>query len=166
MSSVRLRRVTAEPGMRRGVRIGIDLGKVRIGIATSDPTGLIATPVETVRRGDGDLDRIAELAEERETLELVLGLPRSLSGQEGIAADEVRAFATTLAARVSPCRVRLVDERMTTSVAARAMRASGVSSRRGRQTIDQAAAMVILQDALDAERANGTPPGEVVTAPS
>jgi putative Holliday junction resolvase len=152
--------------MRRGVRLGIDLGKVRIGVATSDPSGLLATPVETVSRGVGDLERLAALVSEREVIEVLLGFPRSLSGAEGPAAQEVRAFATALAQYVSPCPVRLVDERMTTSVAARAMRASGVSARKGRQTIDQAAAMVILQDALDMERANGVPPGEVVTVAS
>ncbi|WP_174257837.1 Holliday junction resolvase RuvX [Phytoactinopolyspora alkaliphila] len=152
--------------MRRGVRLAVDLGKVRIGVAASDPNGVLASPVETVPRGPGDLDRLAALVREREAVEVLLGLPRSLSGDEGPAAVEVRAFATTLAEHVSPCPVRLVDERMTTSVAARAMRASGVSARRGRQTIDQAAAMVILQDALDAERTQGAPPGEVVTAAS
>lgn len=158
--------MAADPGMRRGARLGVDLGKVRIGVAASDPSGILATPVETVPRGAGDLGRLAALASEREVIEVLLGFPRSLSGREGPAAEEVRAFATALAQHVSPCPVRLVDERMTTSVAARAMRASGVSARRGRQTIDQAAAMVILQDALEAERTSGVPPGEVVTVAS
>lgn len=150
--------------MRPGTRLGVDVGRVRIGVAASDPGGMLATPVETVRRGRGDLDRLAALVTEREVVEVVVGLPRTLGGREGLAAEEVRAFATTLAHYVSPCPVRLVDERMTTSVAARHMRAQGTSSRAGRKTIDQAAAMVILQDALDYERGNGEPPGEVVTA--
>nr|WP_174264347.1 Holliday junction resolvase RuvX [Phytoactinopolyspora halotolerans] len=149
--------------MRRGTRLGIDVGKVRIGVAACDPDGMLATPVENVARGDGDLDRLAELAKEREVIEVVVGFPRSLSGQEGPAAREVRAFATNLTRYVEPCPVRLVDERMTTSVAMRAMQASGVSTRKGRKSVDQAAAMMILQHALDAERANGVPPGEVVT---
>jgi putative Holliday junction resolvase len=123
---------------------------------------MLATPVETVRRGSGDLDRLAALATEYDAVEVVVGMPRTLSGDEGIAAEKVRAFATALARRVAPRPVRLVDERLSTVVAARAMRAGGITSRAGRSTIDQAAAVVILQDALDTERAGHTP-GEVVT---
>ncbi|WP_129662472.1 Holliday junction resolvase RuvX [Phytoactinopolyspora endophytica] len=149
--------------MRLGIRLGVDVGRVRIGIAVSDPAGMLATPVENVQRGDGDVERLAELVKEREVIEVVMGFPRSLSGQEGPAAKEVRAFAAKLTQYVEPCPVRLVDERLTTSGAMRAMRASGVSARKGRKSVDQAAAMMILQDALDAERASGVPPGEVVT---
>ena len=149
--------------MRSGSRLGIDVGSVRIGVATCDPGGMLATPVETVRRGQGDLDRLSELVDEYAAVEVVVGLPRALSGDEGIAADHVRAFASGLAARVAPCPVRLVDERLTTVVATRGMRASGVSSRKARSSVDQAAAVVILQDALDAERVGGSPPGEVLT---
>lgn len=148
--------------LRRGARLGVDVGQVRIGVAASDPGGMLAMPVETVRRGKGDLARLAALAAERQAIEVVVGLPRSLDGEERAAAQQVRAFATELARYVAPCPVRLVDERMTTTVAARAMRASGVSERAGRPSVDQAAAMVILQDALDAERAAGRPPGEVL----
>ncbi|WP_084469665.1 Holliday junction resolvase RuvX [Jiangella gansuensis] len=149
--------------VRRGVRLGVDVGSVRIGVASCDPGGLIATPVETVRRGPGDLRRLAELVAERSPIELVVGLPRSLDGKEHAAARHVRAFGADLARYVAPCPVRLVDERLTTAVATRGMRASGVSSRAARPAIDQAAAMVILQDALDAERSSGEPPGEVLT---
>lgn len=149
--------------MRRGVRLGVDVGTVRIGVASCDRDGLIATPVETVRRGKGDLRRIRELAHEYEAIEIVLGLPRSLDGKEYAAAAHVRAFGADLARYVAPCPVRLVDERLSTTVATRGMRASGISSRAGRSAVDQAAAMVILQDALDAERATGEPPGEVLT---
>ncbi|PZF82902.1 Holliday junction resolvase RuvX [Jiangella anatolica] len=149
--------------MRRGVRLGVDVGTVRIGVASCDRDGLIATPVETVRRGKGDLRRIRELALEYDAIEIVLGLPRSLDGKEHAAAAHARAFGTDLARFVTPCPVRLVDERLSTTVAARGMRASGVSARAGRAAVDQAAAMVILQDALDAERRAGEPPGEVLT---
>lgn len=150
--------------MRIGVRLGVDVGRVRIGVAASDPGGMLATAVETVRRGPGDLERLKALVIEREACEVVLGLPRTLRGEEGPAAQEARAFAADLARIVAPCPVRLVDERMSTAVATRHMHAQGVSSRRSRKTIDQSAAMVILQDALDTERARGVPPGEVVTA--
>jgi putative Holliday junction resolvase len=148
--------------LRPGVRVAVDVGAVRIGIAASDPGGLLATPVETVARGRGDLARIAAIVADREALEVIVGLPRTLAGDEGQAAALVRGFALRLARRVAPCPVRLVDERMTTASAAKAMRASGVSAREGRSSVDQAAAMVILQDALDSERSVGAAPGEVV----
>lgn len=148
--------------LRPGVRIAVDVGTVRIGVATCDPAGVLATPLETLPRGRGDLERIAELVRERDAIEVVVGLPRSLSGAEGPAAKAVRTFATALARHVAPCPVRLVDERLSTVSATRGMRASGVSSRRGRGKVDQAAAAVILQDALDFERSSGQAPGETV----
>ena len=152
--------------MRHGVRIGVDPGDARIGIARSDPTGFLATPVETVRRGKGDLRRIAKLAAEHEAVEVVVGLPRSLSGGEGPAAVKTRAWADTLAAVVAPVPVRLVDERLTTLSAEAMLRDRGVKGRQRRAVVDQAAAVVILQQALDTERATGTPPGEVIAGTS
>lgn len=150
--------------MRRGRRLAVDPGDARIGVASSDPDGLLATPVETVPARDAAaaLRRLAALAAEYEALEVVIGLPRSLSGTEGPAAARVRAFAGKLARAVAPVPVRLVDERLSTVTAAQAMRESGVSARKGRGRIDQAAAVVILQSALDAERASGRPPGQCV----
>ena len=150
--------------MRPGARLGVDVGQVRVGVAVSDAGGLVATPVETVRRGVGDLDRIAELSRERQAVEVVVGLPRSLSGREGPAARVVRKFATDLAAEVAPLPVRLVDERLSTVSAERGLRAGGVDSRRGRPVVDQVAAAIILQSALDAERSSGGPVGEIVQA--
>lgn len=147
---------------RRGVRVAVDVGSVRIGVAACDPDGVLATPVETVRRGQGDLDRIAHLVAERQAIEVIVGLPLALSGTEGPAASGARADAERLARHVAPCPVRLVDERMTTASAAKAMRATGVSARRGRSTVDQAAAVMILQGALDLERSSGRAPGELV----
>jgi putative holliday junction resolvase len=147
---------------RQGVRVGVDVGSVRIGVAACDPAGVLATPVETVRRGQGDLRRITEITRERSAIEVVVGLPRSLSGHEGPAAEAARSFARALARHVAPCPVRLVDERLTTVSASRAMRDSGVSARAGRGSVDQAAAVVILQDALDRERTSGSAPGEMV----
>lgn len=151
--------------VRSGVRLGIDVGSVRIGVARSDRDGLLATPVETVPRGTGDLERIAALVTEELAVELVVGLPRSMSGAEGPAAGLARAFASDLAERVAPAPVRLVDERLTTVSATRDLRSAGVSSKAGRAVVDQAAAVIILQGALDAERTSGRPPGELVTAP-
>ena len=152
--------------MRHGVRLGVDPGHARIGIARSDPTGFLATPVETVRRGKGDLRRIAKLAAEHEAVEVVVGLPRSLSGGEGPAAVRTRAWAGTLAAVLAPLQVRLVDERLTTLSAEAMLRDRGVKGRQRRAVVDQAAAVVILQQALDTERATGTPPGEVIAGTS
>lgn len=140
----------------------MDVGDVRIGVAACDPRGVLATPVETVACGRGDIQRIAEIAAERGAIEVVVGLPRSLSGEEGPAAKAARGFAHRLARYVAPCPVWLVDERLSTVSAGRAMRESGVSGREARGTIDQAAAVVILQDALDFERTSGRAPGETV----
>jgi putative Holliday junction resolvase len=151
--------------MRAGVRVGVDVGSVRVGVAACDPAGLIATPVETLRRdrGGGDLDALARLVAEREAVEVVVGLPTTLAGQHGSAAQAAQEYAGALAARVG-VPVRLVDERLSTVGAERDLRASGVGSRKGRGVIDQAAAVIILQGALDAERRSGAAPGRVVPA--
>jgi putative Holliday junction resolvase len=154
--------------LRQGVRLGIDPGDARIGVARSDPSGVIATPVETVRRGKGDLDRIAAILDEEggpdAVLEVVVGLPRSLSGGEGPAAAKVRVFAGALARRVAPVTVRLADERLTTVSAEAMLRDRGRSGGRRRAVVDQVAAVLILQHALDTERTSGTAPGEIVEA--
>lgn len=148
--------------MRHGVRLGIDPGDARIGVARSDPSGFLATPVETVRRGRGDLARIAAIAAEDDAVEVVVGLPRSLSGREGPAAVKVREFAAALARRIAPVPVRLVDERMTTVSAEAMLRDRGRTGGKRRAVVDQAAAVLILQHALDTERATGAAPGEIV----
>jgi len=148
--------------MRPGVRVGIDLGDARIGVARSDPAGMIATPVETVARGAGDLQRLSALVVEHAAVEVVLGLPRSLSGGEGPAAAKVREFARSLADAVHPVPVRLCDERLSTVTAEAVLREQGRKGRKRRAVVDQAAAVVILQSALDTERASGSAPGEMV----
>lgn len=148
--------------MRRGRRLGVDVGDVRIGVAVCDPDGLVATPLETVAAGPHAVARLAALAEEHEVLELVVGLPVSLNGREGPAAAKVRAFATALADTVRPTVVRLFDERMSTMTADSLLRQGGRSGRSRRRVIDQAAATVILQTALDSERTRGSAPGETI----
>ena len=152
--------------MSVGPLLGIDVGTVRIGVAASDADGALAVPVATVRRGRGDLDEIVALARDRGVAGLVVGLPLTLSGQEGPAAQASRAFATDLARRVAPTPVRLVDERLTTAGAARGLRDAGVSGRRSRHLVDQVAATAILQGALDMGRTAGRPAGETVAVPS
>lgn len=148
-----------------GPLLGIDVGTVRIGVAVSDGAGLLAVPVTTVLRGRGDLDAIADLAAERGVTGLIVGLPLTLSGQEGPAAQASREFAVNLARRVAPTPVRLVDERLTTAGASRGLREAGVSGRQARHVVDQVAATAILQGALDMGRTAGRPVGEPVQAP-
>ena len=148
--------------MRKGVRVGVDLGDARIGVATCDPDGVVAVPVETVRRGPGDLERLAEIVATQEAIEVVVGLPTSLSGREGPAAAKVRESAREIGRVVAPVPVRLVDERMTTVTAERVLRDRGKKGAKRRAVVDQAAAVVILQHALDSERATGSAPGETL----
>lgn len=148
--------------MRHGTRLGLDPGDARVGVARSDPTGFLATPLETVRRGKGDLARLATLTRETEAVEVVVGLPRSLSGGEGPAAAKVRDFAARLARRVAPVPVRLVDERLTTVSAESVLRQQGRKGADRRAVVDMAAAVLILQHALDTERSSGQAPGEIV----
>jgi putative Holliday junction resolvase len=152
----------AETQVRSGIRIGVDPGSVRIGIARCDPAGVLASPLTSVRRGKGDLRQLAALVREEEAVEVIVGLPTSLSGREGAAAAVAREFAGRLATKLAPIPVRLVDERFTTTTAHGALRAGGRDAKARREIVDAAAAAVLLQSALDAERASGRPPGELV----
>ena len=146
--------------MRRGVRLGVDVGKARVGVASCDPDGLLATPVETLPRAVA-LDSLARLAQEREPLEIVVGLPIALSGGHTASTDDAEQFARELAELVA-APVRLVDERLSTVQAASGLRAAGRSSKNQRQVIDQAAAVILLQHAVDSEKARGVPPGQLL----
>ena len=153
---------TRARSVRRGVRLAIDLGSARVGVAGCDPDGVLATPLATVVRGRGDLDRLAALAAEQGAMEVIVGLPTGLSGRPGAAAAGARTFAVSLAGRLAPVPVRLVDERFTTVLAHDALRQSGRGSRERRAHVDKAAAALILQGALDTERSTGEPAGELV----
>lgn len=150
--------------MRPGVRLGLDVGSVRIGVARCDPGGTLASPLDTVRRGSGDLDQVARLVAQNEAMEIVVGLAVGLAGAEGRAAADGRAFATALARRLVPVPVRLVDERFTTVLANAALAQGGLDSRARRHAVDKAAAALLLQGALDAERLTGQPAGQLVAA--
>ena len=147
--------------MRPGVRLGIDVGTARIGVARSDRDGMLATPVETVARGHGDSARIREIAIEIEAVEIVVGLPIALSGRDTASTEDARRFAAQLG-RVCELPVRLVDERLSTVSAGSALRASGRNAKNSRWVVDQVAAVIILQHALDFERSAESPPGAVV----
>jgi len=130
---------------------------VRVGVAVSDPRGFLATPLATLRRDErdgSDLRQLAELVTEYEVVEVVVGLPRTLAGREGPAAEAARHYADLLAARI-PVPVLLADERLSTVVATRALRERGVRGRKQRAVVDQAAAVEILQGWLDGRRPAG-----------
>lgn len=148
-----------------GPRLGVDPGSVRVGLAISDPAGILASPLVTLRRdaADGtDLDEIAALARVHGVCEIVVGLPTSLSGRPGPAAREATQYAHQLASRLAAAGlgqlpVRLADERLTTVMATRTLTTRGVKGKRQRAVIDQAAAVLILQSWLDRRR-TGTEP--------
>lgn len=155
-----------DPGPGR--RLGIDVGTVRIGVASSDRDARLATPVETIQRetgfkdpDKGDIDRLLQLIEDYQAVEIVVGLPRDLQGNGSKSVKHAKEIAFRIRRRLNqnvifgnnPPPVRMADERLTTVAATAALRASGVSERKGRSVIDQAAAVEILQSWLDA-RAN------------
>lgn len=137
--------------MDKGVRLGIDVGTVRIGVAASDPDGVMAFPIATVARGPRAAHELVAMVAEREAQWVFVGLPKHLSGAEGASASDARAFAQELAELVD-IPVRLVDERLTTTSAARAMSSAGKSAKDQRASIDAAAAAVLLESALDIDR--------------
>ncbi|MBM0236843.1 Holliday junction resolvase RuvX [Micromonospora sp. ATA32] len=144
----------------RGVRLGVDVGSVRVGVARSDPHGVLATPLVTLARDltaapdavPSDLAEISQLVAEHEAVEVVVGLPVNLAGKHGPAAIHVMAYADRLAQIIAPVTVTLTDERMSTVVASRRLAERGVRGKRQRAVVDQAAAVEILQSWLDAQR--------------
>ncbi len=115
--------------MRTGVRLGVDVGSVRVGVARSDPGGVLASPLEVIAHSRGDLDRLAGLIASHNVLEVIVGLPTTLAGREGSAAAGARQVASALADRIAPVPVRLFDERFTTTTAHTVLRQSGKNSR-------------------------------------
>ena len=139
----------------RGRVLGVDVGTVRVGLALSDATGTLASPLETLRRAKdkADLDRLAALVVEHEVAEVVVGEPVHLSGAAGASAQDAADYAQELADRIPEVPVNLIDERLSTVTAASHLREGGIDSRRQRAVIDQAAAVVILQQYLDSRQA-------------
>ena len=151
--------------MRPGIRFGVDVGQVRVGLATSDPSGLIATPVETLKRSpgdDADVRAVAEQAQQAQAIEIVVGLPLNMRGEDTASTQMARQWAATMKRLTPGLRVTLVDERLTSVTAHRSLHDSGVAGREHRSRVDQQAAVLILQAALDAERAQGKPVGQPV----
>ena len=133
--------------------LALDVGEARIGVAVSDPTGLLATPRGTIRRRSNAqaIEAVARMVREAGAERVVVGLPISLDGELHAQARAVQSFGRRLAARL---QVPLVywDERLSTVTAEEALRASGMRPDRIRERIDAAAAAVILQDYLDAQK--------------
>ena len=137
-----------------GIWFGVDVGSVRVGVARSDPRAVLAVPVTTLRRDartNSDLTELAELLAEYEAVGVVVGLPRTLAGRDGVAVEVAQRYGTGLAARISPIPVIYVDERMTTVLAQRNLSSSGVRGSAQRARVDQAAAVEILQTFLDSK---------------
>ncbi|QWW20492.1 Holliday junction resolvase RuvX [Schaalia sp. 19OD2882] len=153
--------------LRRGVRLGVDVGTVRIGVARSDPEGILTVPVETLRRADdgSEIHRLVEIARRFDAIEVVVGLPRHLRGGEGVSAKGARRYARRIKGELPEARVTMVDERLSSNQAHSRLRESGVAERDHRDVVDQVAAQIILEQALDMERMGGRPPGVQVEGP-
>ncbi|MFP7696084.1 Holliday junction resolvase RuvX [Trueperella sp. LYQ143] len=148
--------------MRSGARIGVDLGDRRIGIARCDAEGIIAMPVATIDRGRGDIRKVVQIIKESDAIEVIVGLPRNMDGSEGESARKVRYWAGLLSRTLGTLPVRMVDERLSTVQAHRHLHEAGRREKSFRSVVDQQAAVIILDDALAYERANGCAPGELV----
>lgn len=149
--------------MQRGVRIGLDIGSVRIGVAYSDPDGIMAMPVATVEAGSNALPDIENLIREYSAAVVYVGNPVNLAGQSTMSTAAAHKFAGQLASNLSSAiEVRLVDERLSTVSAQRGMQAAGKSVKASRSVIDQAAAVIILEQALEIEKKSEGRAGQLV----
>ena len=144
--------------MRTGIRIACDVGRARIGIARSDPMGVLAVPLEAILAGEGSALVVRDLAREYEAIEIVVGLPFTMSGELGPAAEFTQAWVTELS-RAIDIPIRMHDERLTTVQAQRGLHEAGRTVKSSRSVIDSASAVVLLQTCLDSEKASGKPMG-------
>jgi putative Holliday junction resolvase len=151
--------------MRLGRRLGVDWGQARIGVAASDPEGRLAVAVTVLPAGPDEIDRLVALIAEYEAFEVIVGLPRSLDGTDGPAANLVSQKADQLVAGLAtagnPATVRLIDERFTTITAEQRLRASGKTAKQQRSLVDAESAREILSHALETERRADSVPGQL-----
>lgn len=161
----------SSPALIRGPKLGIDIGTVRIGVAGCGRDELVVLPLTTIRRdrrggsgsvGGSDIQQIVALAREREVVEIVVGLPQHLGGTEGKSAKIARRFAQQLARALPEVHVCLLDERLTSVTAQMRLAEAGKNTREQRGIVDQVAAQIILETALETERRMGLPAGEQV----
>jgi putative Holliday junction resolvase len=150
--------------MITGVRIALDVGSVRIGVAKCDAEGLLATPLTTISAGPEAVDQVLDLLMEHQAICVYIGKPISLAGKDTASTQSAIEFAKEVAALLkdSDTKVRLIDERLSTVSAQRGMHEAGRNVKQSRDAIDQAAAVVILEHALASERNSGTLVGEEV----
>jgi putative Holliday junction resolvase len=138
--------------MQRGRRIAFDYGDVRIGVAVSDADSIICSPLSTLKATDKSLlARISEIFQEIQPVQIFVGKPALLSGKDGIATDKALAFAALLLG-ITDVEIVMVDERLSTVTAARNLRDSGKNAKESKASIDMAAAVGILEFAIDCER--------------
>ena len=137
--------------------LGVDFGEARIGVAISDGLGMLAHPRETIRWSKDKpgtekaaYKRLGEIVRQERVRMVVLGLPRNMDGTEGPAASKARACAERIR-KETGCEVKLLDERLSTVAAQKALHASGRNTKQSRPVIDQVAAQIILQSFLDGE---------------
>jgi putative Holliday junction resolvase len=164
---------TAAGGSPQGVKLGIDVGTVRVGVAICDRDSILATPYKTLDRNpkkNSDIRVIANLVQELGAVQVIVGLPRTMKGEEHASARMATEYAgllvAELAARAVAVPVNLVDERLSSVTAHRNLHEAGMSGRNHRKVVDQVAAAGILQHALDMQKARGADVGRRVTAPS
>ena len=138
--------------MQRGRRIAFDYGDVRIGVATSDADSIICSPLTTLKSSDKSLLKsIAEIFLEIQPIQIFVGRPALLSGKDGVATDKALAFADVLRG-ITEIEVIMIDERLSTVSAARNLREAGKSAKDSKDSIDMAAAVGILEFAIDLEK--------------
>ncbi len=154
--------------MLRGVRFGVDVGSVRIGVAKCDPDGMLATPLETIAAGETAIPKIIDLIKEHAPIAVYVGNPLSLNGQVTQSTIEASEFALALVSAISShpeigeIEVRLIDERLSTVSAQRGLHEVGRTQKSSREVIDQAAAIIILEHALESEKRQGDFAGKEV----
>ncbi|CAB4629703.1 unannotated protein [freshwater metagenome] len=150
--------------MRKGKRLAVDVGTVRIGLAICDPEGILSSPLPTLARSshvDKDAQSISELIAELSVIEVIVGDPIALSGEATKSTEDARMWAREIATSIS-VPLRLVDERLTTVSASSKLRESGKDSKSSKHLIDSASAVEILEQALNSERLSGLAPGRLV----
>lgn len=163
--------MSSTSGYRAGVKLGVDVGLARVGLAGCDPQGMLATPIKTLRRDpkkNTDIRLLVREAAERNAVQIFVGLPRTLAGGETGSARMARDYAQLLSAAVQrsslDVEIRLIDERLSTVSAHRSLHEAGVSGRDHRKVVDQAAAVGILQQAIDMQRSLSMDVGDVVSS--
>ncbi|MFC8302467.1 Holliday junction resolvase RuvX [Specibacter sp. NPDC057265] len=163
----------SEASYPQGVKLGVDVGMVRVGLACCDAGGILATPVKTLSRDvkkNSDVKVVLKEALARQACQIFVGLPRTMKGEEKASAQMARSYAAVLATLLAEAGldipVHLIDERLTTVSAHQSLHQAGMSSREHRKVVDQVAAVEILQHALDMQKARNANVGERVRVPN